>query len=679
MFTQYNITHSIKILQINIGRRKTAYDLIFHTAQEHNIDVSIVSETNKNKAKNGLADADFDTQIIIHNNTITIKKHGQGKGFNWIETGELLIFSCYVSPNVPIETLETMLDSMENITRHTEMMVIIGGDFNGKSIGWGEKTTDRRGHLIEEWLAKNDFYTANIGNTPTFQRNNSESIIDITIADIKHSNWVTNWRVMEEESLSDHAYITFTLVIPDAGRRHRVHNTSTTLSGKRTIVGWNINNLQPETFIRSFQETMEREGHVDHENIHKLIEMVCNKELKKKVTADGKRKPVYWWNGEIAEARRKNLKIKRLVRHNKKNDLSVEEKEELRTEYKKTKIELGKLISKSKRDKWRNLLDDLNNDIWGQAYQIATKKLQLNTQIKLDTEKQKEIARKLFPVDKKTVWTNEEETEEGTIPELTTEEFINTVGNLKNKKAPGIDGIPAEILKLLIQHMPEFFRVIHWNVIQIRKFPSKWKTAKLCLIPKNKLDANGEMTYRPICLINTLGKILEGIVEKRLRTEIDEKDGLSDNQFGFRRGRSTIDAISKVKEIAESAKIGAYQHKKVCLMITFDIKNAFNTAKWEIIVKELRRKNISKYLIDIIKSYLTERTLIIDNKEIDLTMGVPQGSLLGPLLWNIYYDEILRTPTGKGVHLIAYADDLAAVIVGKNEKELKEKAETICG
>lgn len=88
---------NIKILQVNIIRKKTTYDLIFHTVQEHDVDITLVSETNKNMAKSGMIDKDLDTQIIIHNKNITVTRQGAKKGYNWIELEDDLIFSCYVS------------------------------------------------------------------------------------------------------------------------------------------------------------------------------------------------------------------------------------------------------------------------------------------------------------------------------------------------------------------------------------------------------------------------------------------------------------------------------------------------------------------------------------------------------------------------------------------------------
>lgn len=127
---------------------------------------------------------------------------------------------------------------------------------------------------------------------------------------------------------------------------------------------------------------------------------------------------------------------------------------------------------------------------------------------------------------------------------------------------------------------------------------------------------------------------------------------------------------------AKRAKAFAPQNRKQCLLVTIDVKNAFNSAPWEGIVKALK-KNISPYLIRMITSYFTKRELhICQNNTMDISCGVPQGSVLGPLLWSIYYDEVLRLEMPPNVLLVGYADDLAIVVTADSEAVIVTTANT---
>ena len=135
-------------------------------------------------------------------------------------------------------------------------------------------------------------------------------------------------------------------------------------------------------------------------------------------------------------------------------------------------------------------------------------------------------------------------------------------------------------------------------------------------------------------MLDSSGKTLKRFIFKWIEAATGHL--LADNQYGFRKGRSTIDAINQVvgngKE-AISGKRWKGGSKKYCLLVTLDVRNAFNSARWKNICQALDKLDVPAYLKNMIKSYLTNRLLVYKTedspKEYQITGGVPQGSVLG--------------------------------------------------
>jgi hypothetical protein len=210
------------------------------------------------------------------------------------------------------------------------------------------------------------------------------------------------------------------------------------------------------------------------------------------------------------------------------------------------------------------------------------------------------------------------------------------------------------------------------GALEGRTFPERWRRAKLVLIPKD--DGTEDRKFRPICLIDALGKVLEHLIKARLQKEVEERGGLSDNQFGFRQGLSTMDAVEEVLKVARFSNSGSWGRKEYCGLVALDVENAFNTASWERIVTAMDAFEVSVYVKEMIQTYLTDRTLIVSGglqQDIRVSCGVPQGSVLGPILWNIMYDGVLRLEVPVGVRLVAFADDLAVMAMAATKEDLQ--------
>ena len=142
---------------------------------------------------------------------------------------------------------------------------------------------------------------------------------------------------------------------------------------------------------------------------------------------------------------------------------------------------------------------------------------------------------------------------------------------------------------------------------------------------------------------------------------------LSGRQYGFRMGRSTVDALQEVVRAPKSTEKGNHYSRPMCLLAALDVKNTFNFVRWVDALQTLKRDfQIPRYLFRLIEDYLEDRFIAYDTEDgprrKELTAGAAQGFILGSDIWNASYDGILWMELPDGCFLIGYVDDVAALI-----------------
>ncbi|XP_043479874.1 uncharacterized protein LOC122509708 [Leptopilina heterotoma] len=179
------------------------------SVRERGVDILLISEQYKKQGfSNWFQDSSGRSAIQICNPGITTGSFlGTDKGFVWADVAGIRIYSCYFSPNDPFGKFDTEIRSLEESVRAFDGDVLIAGEFNSKSPEWGETRQDRRGILVSDMLATNGLVVLNRGHEFTFRRGESGSILDLTIASPRLARKIKEWRVLDEETLSDHQYI----------------------------------------------------------------------------------------------------------------------------------------------------------------------------------------------------------------------------------------------------------------------------------------------------------------------------------------------------------------------------------------------------------------------------------------------------------------------------------------
>lgn len=241
---------------------------------------------------------------------------------------------------------------------------------------------------------------------------------------------------------------------------------------------------------------------------------------------------------------------------------------------------------------------------------------------------------------------------------------------MKNKRG-GVDGIGTKLIKTLSDFLVEPITHIISLCFIKGEWPDELKCAEIIPIHKSK-EKFKPSNYRPISLISNFAKILEKILHNRLLKFINKCKIISDRQYGFLKNKSTKDALNFIMD-----KILVKLDKSEPIAITFlDLSKAFDTVDHKILLRKLYNYGIRGNAFELVASYLGGRLqrVRVNNVASDfvgMDVGVPQGTVLGPLLFILYVNDMLtETPDGQ---IISFADDTAVITTESSWARVEEK------
>ena len=586
-----------------------------------------------------------------------------------IELGEVLVCGCYFSPN---EEILTKIDCLNTCLKQFKKEVVLVGDFNVRShlyenLPVNYSIDKNRADPFEQFIIASNLVVLNPYNVKTFVNYNGSSVIDLAIASANFVSNITDLKI-EANTLTPHKSVLFSIEI----ELKKLDNTMIK-KVNYDLVCDKIDSSLTAKWIEKFSQctTPQKLDELVSDFSYELTKIVEECTVCVKVVEGD------WWTPELDIQKTLIKKIQRRI-----HKMKIKSEDAVVWGLKLLLTRIKKMykndINNAKLNSWCNLLNKSKN-CW-YPYKIAIQKykplflppIKHNDKEIFNTrDKYKCILEEFFPEIEDDL-NPESVTDEDCleIPAIRSADLKSIILKLKNKKASGVDGISNTVIKILHKSNENLLTLLYSKCLQMLLFPSVWKKGKLCLLNKPGKDSSLVNSYRPITLISTLGKIYEKLILAKLNLELDQNEVLHYNQFAFRKGHSTEHAVYKLSRSIESQKV----RNRHVLFLSFDVSSAFNKVKWSSIINALHKYSISKYLIVLIKNFLTNRTVghYGDTTTVihKLYAGVPQGSVLGPTLFNIAMTGVHRVGLQKlGFHnnteIISYADDLA-LIVGLN-------------
>lgn len=259
------------------------------------------------------------------------------------------------------------------------------------------------------------------------------------------------------------------------------------------------------------------------------------------------------------------------------------------------------------------------------------------------------------------------------------EEFTVSVGEVREAllhldvtKAAGDDGVPTRLLRLLSSELAPCVHHIFQRCLATGTLPTDWKLATVTPIYKNKGNSREPTNYRPISLLSVLSKTLERIVFRQLYSHAEEF--LPECQSGFRRADGTQNQLVRIiHSLAQNVDRGNYT-----MSCYFDLAKAFDRVWHQGLLAKLEHIGVSGSALRWLKNYLCgrqQRVRIGDTTSayLPIPAGVPQGSVLGPLLFVIYTHDLPSAVTSQMVDCNLFADDTALTASSADQKEVGDE------
>lgn len=571
----------------------------------------------------------------------------------YTKRGPLLIYAVYHPPGKTI--------SEQDIKKlfKDDTPTIAAGDLNAKNKGWNSRVENTNGRKLDAIALSNDLQILGPPAPTHFHvQTGTMDTLDITVTKncLYHINLTT-----DEELTSDHLPVRAEVNLEIEASDEKVKTTkwglfrdsikiAETTIGTKEELEEAVTNLEEtiKTHIEKCSHTRTRKETQYRlpEETRKLLQEKrrATKEYRRTLDHTTKRKL-----NEITEKVRKAIREYQDEEWTKKTESMTDDRDETWRIAKNLRKE-PRSEAPLEKDGNIAITDQCKADLFAQALENQFSPNQIGFDIREDTQR-KEVDRiinkrsdyEIRPTDEK--------------------EIQEIIKNIQTKKAPGIDEIPNKALKNLPRSGIRQIRNITNGIFKLQEYPTRWKTAVTIMIPKPNKPRKDPGSYRPISLLPAISKVIERVINARLREHTEEKKIIPEEQYGFRRGHSTTHQLTRITEIIKEG----IRTKSKTGGIFLDVEKAFDKIWHEGLIFKMDHIGFPTPLIKLTQTYLKDRRFKVKinqhySEPRKITAGVPQGAVIGPTLFNIYTSDIPRHPR---TEIGLYADDTTILAKGK--------------